>query len=137
MLNLADDPKVPSPRKFFGDIIGAPGVMHRTTEIYNYYNELTKTSPYISMKQVGTTEEGRPIQLIIIGNEDAMKRMDHYKKQLELLADPRKINETDVSKIINDSKPVFYLNGGSSFSGDGFAGNVDGTCIQADHQPGR
>lgn len=112
VLNLAYDPKVPSPRKFFGDIIGAPGVMHRTTEIYNYYTELTKTSPYISMKQVGTSEEGRPIQLIIIGNEDAMQRMDHYKKQLELLADPRKINETDVSNIINNSKPVFYLNGG-------------------------
>ncbi len=112
VLNLPDDPKVPSPRKFFGDIIGAPGVMHRTAEIYNYYTELTKTSPYISMKQVGTTEEGRPIQLIIIGNEDAMTRLDHYKKQMELLADPRKVNSMDVSSIINDTKPVFYLNGG-------------------------
>lgn len=112
VLNLPDDPKVPSPRKFFGEIIGAPGVMHRSTEIYNYYAELTKTSPYISMKQVGTTEEGRPIQLVIIGNEDAMKRMDHYKKQLALLADPRKINTVDLSNIINDAKPVFYLNGG-------------------------
>ena len=73
--------------------------MHRTTEIYNYYKELTKTSPNISMKQVGTTEEGRPIQLVIIGNEDAMKRLDHYKKQLELLADPRKINVMDVARL--------------------------------------
>ncbi len=112
VLNLPDDPNIPSPRKYFGEIIGAPGVMHRTAEIYNYYSTLAKTSPFISMKQVGTTEEGRPIQLVVIGNEDAMQRIEHYKKQLDLLADPRKIKGMDVSGIINDTKPVFYLNGG-------------------------
>lgn len=112
VLNLLEDPNIPSPRKFFGEIIGAPGVMHRSVEIYNYYAELAKTSPNISMKQVGITEEGRPLQLVIIGNEDVMKRSDHYKKQLELLADPRKVKGMDVNTIINDTKPVFYLNGG-------------------------
>lgn len=112
VLDLIDDAKVLSPRKYFGEIIGAPGVMHHTTEIYKYYTELAKTSPYISMKQVGTSEEGRPLQLVIIGNEDVMKRLDHYKKQLELLADPRKLAGMDVNNIINDAKPVFYLNGG-------------------------
>jgi hypothetical protein len=112
VLNLTDDATVPSPRKHFGDIIGAPGVMHHTTEIYAYYKKLSDASPYLDMQQVGTTEEGRPIQLVIIGNDDAMKRLDHYKKQLELLADPRKAANQDISKIIGDSKPVFYLNGG-------------------------
>jgi hypothetical protein len=44
VLNLADDPTVPSPRKYFGQIIGTPGVMHRTSEIYAYYQELAKAS---------------------------------------------------------------------------------------------
>jgi hypothetical protein len=35
VLDLVSDPTVPSPLKFFGEIIGAPGVMHRTTEINN------------------------------------------------------------------------------------------------------
>ena len=112
VLNLLDDPNVPTPRKVFGDIIGAPGIMHRTTEIYSYYKQLDTASPYLSMQQVGTTEEGRPIQLVIIGNEDAISRIDHFKKQLDLLADPRKLNGQDIEKIIGDSKPVFYLNGG-------------------------
>ena len=77
VLGLSDDPKVPSPRKVFGDIIGAPGVMHRTTDIYAYYQQLAKTSPYLKMEQVGTTEEGRALNLVIIGNDDAMKRLDH------------------------------------------------------------
>jgi hypothetical protein len=63
------------------------------------------------MQQVSTSEEGRAINLVLIGNEDAIKRVEHYKKQLALLADPRKTT-TDINQVINDSKPVFYLNGG-------------------------
>jgi hypothetical protein len=112
VLNLVDDPNVPSPLRHFGEIIGAPGVMHRTEEIYDYYATLAEASPFLQMEQVGTTEEGRPIQLVIIGNEDAMNRLDHYKSQLALLADPRKVEASEVEGIIEDSKPVFYLNGG-------------------------
>ena len=51
VLNLVDDPKVPSPLKFFGSIIGAPGVMHRTEDIYRYYKKLAETSPYLTIKK--------------------------------------------------------------------------------------
>jgi hypothetical protein len=112
VLNLVEDSKVLSPLKFFGTIIGAPGVMHHTEEIYNYYKQLAQTSPYVSIKQVGATEEGRAINLIVIGNEAAIKQAEENKKQLNLLADPRKIGTMDVEKLINTTKPVFYLNAG-------------------------
>ncbi|WP_427381821.1 hypothetical protein, partial [Klebsiella variicola] len=75
MLDLVYDARIPSPKAFFGTIIGAPGVMHRTTEIYSYYKKLAESSPLISIKQVGTTEEGRAINMVTIGNEDAMKQL--------------------------------------------------------------
>jgi len=112
VLNLVDDPNIPSPRKHFGEIIGAPGTMHRTTDIYAYFKKLADASPFLDMTQVGTTEEGRPIHLVVIGNEDAIKRQDHYKKQLDLLSDPRKMTNVTLNSILADSKPVFYLNGG-------------------------
>lgn len=111
VLNLVDDPKVPSPRKHFGEIIGAPGVMHRTADIYKYYQTLAQSSPYLRVQQVGTSEEGRAINVVIIGNEDGIAKMDQYRAQLALLADPRKVTG-DVKTIINSAKPVFYLNGG-------------------------
>ncbi|HPW63487.1 MAG TPA: peptidase, partial [Cyclobacteriaceae bacterium] len=89
VLNLPDDPAVPSPRKYFGQIIGAPGVMHRTSEIYAYYQELAKASPLIKIQQLGVSEEGRAINLVIIGNQESINRLDHYKEQLSKLADPR------------------------------------------------
>jgi hypothetical protein len=112
VLNLVMDPKIPSPQQFFGTIIGAPGVMHHTTEIYSYYKKLAASSSLITIQQVGTTEEGRAINLVMIGNEDAMKRPGFFKNQLALLADPRKVGDADVNPIINNTKPVFYLNGG-------------------------
>lgn len=112
VLDLVNDPKIPSPMQFFGAIIGAPGVMHRTTEIYSYYKKLAESSSLISIKQVGTTEEGRAINLVTIGNEDAMNQVEYYKNQLALLADPRKVAVNDASEIIKKAKPVFYLNGG-------------------------
>ena len=112
VLNLVTDPKIPTPQQFFGTIIGAPGVMHHTDEIYSYYKKLASVSSLITIQQVGTSEEGRAINLVTIGNDDAIKRTDFYKKQLALLADPRKIGNSDVNAIINTTKPVFYLNGG-------------------------
>ncbi len=112
VLNLTDDPTIPSPLKYFGTIIGAPGVVHHTTEIYDYYKNLASLSPLITIQQVGTTEEGRPINLVVICNEETMKKTDQYKKQLALLADPRKISESEVGQIIKNAKPVYYLNAG-------------------------
>ena len=112
VLDLPDDPVVPSPLKHFGQITGTPGVLHHTTEIYGYFKKLAEASPNVSMQPVLMSEEGRPINLIVIGNEDAQKRLDHYKKQLALLADPRKVNPAGLNKILGDSKLVYYLNGG-------------------------
>ncbi|MEQ9592251.1 MAG: M14 family zinc carboxypeptidase, partial [Cyclobacteriaceae bacterium] len=112
VLDLVDDPNVPSPRKHFGEIIGTPGTMHRTSEIYAYYEALAKASPFIKVERLGTTEEGRAINLVVIGNDESMNRVDHYKGQLAKLADPRKTSAADAENIIADSKPIYYLNGG-------------------------
>ena len=112
VLNLVVDKKTPSPLEYFGDIIGAPGVMHRTPEIYAYFRKLAEVSPYLSVRNAGVTEEGRDIILVMIGNEDSQKQASFYKNQLALLADPRKMGLSGAEDIIRKTKPVFYLNGG-------------------------
>jgi Zinc carboxypeptidase len=112
VLDLVIDPKVPSPLKHFGHIIGSPGNQHRTADIYGYFKVLAQNSPNLINETIGTTEEGRPIQLSIIADAATLKRLEHYKKQLALLSDPRKVNPADLQKILGDSKVVYYLNGG-------------------------
>lgn len=112
VLNLPLDPNIPSPLEHFGQIIGAPGVMHRTSELYAYYEALAQASPLVKVQTIGTSEEGREIKLVIIGNDESMNRIDHYKSQLAKLSDPRKVTKEEAEQIIGDSKPIFYLNGG-------------------------
>ncbi|MBN3518985.1 peptidase [Algoriphagus lutimaris] len=112
VLGIIDHPEIPSPKKHFGQIIGSPGIMHGTKEIYGYYQLLAEKSPHLSIEQVETTEEGRPIYMVIIGGDESMNRLDHYKSQLSKLADPRITTSEEAKAIIADSKPVYYLNGG-------------------------
>jgi len=112
ILDLIDDPTVPSPLKHFGDVAGAPKVQHNTSEIYGYFAALAASSDRIRWEQIGTSEEGRAINLAIIADELTLGKLDHYKKQLALLADPRKLDVKDLDAVLDDSKLIYYINGG-------------------------
>lgn len=109
---INDHPTIPSPLDHFGTIIGAPGVMHRTSDIYEYLKVLADTSSKLKMEQVGTSEEGRPIHLITISSSSTINNLSKYKDILAQLADPRNIDHAVVDQYFSDGKPVYYLNGG-------------------------
>jgi hypothetical protein len=112
VLDVPEHATIPSPKDHFGTIIGAPGVMHRSGEIYAYYRALAAVSPRIRVETVGTTEEGRDLVLVTIAGEATMDRLDHYREQLARLADPRSLAANQAAAIVADAKPVYYLNGG-------------------------
>ena len=104
-------PGIPSPLSYFGTIIGAPGVMHHTTEIYGYLKKLAEASPKMKMEQIGTSEEGRPIYMVTISNESTIKNLEHYKNIMAQLADPRITDQETAAKLVKDDKPVYFING--------------------------
>jgi hypothetical protein len=112
VLDLVDHPTIPSPLKYFGSIIGAEGVVHRSEEIYGYYRKLAETSSLVHMQEMGKSEEGRPFYVVVIGDQNSIDRLTHYKSQLALLADPRKTDAGQAANIIADSKPIYYISGG-------------------------
>ena len=112
LLDVVDHPSIPSPLKHFGHIIGAEGQVHRSSEIYGYYQKLAQTSPMVHMQEMGKTEEGRPFYVVVIANEETIGKLDHYKNQLAKLSDARKISPEQAEVIILDSKPVYYVSGG-------------------------
>ncbi|MDQ3950762.1 MAG: peptidase, partial [Gemmatimonadota bacterium] len=103
---------VPSPRRHFGTIIGARGVMHRTPEIYGYFRALAAASPRVRVETIGTTEEGREILLVAIADEATIRDLDRYKAAAARLADPRRVPAADVDAAIRAAKPIYYLNAG-------------------------
>jgi len=103
---------VPSPRRHFGTIVGAQGVMHRTSEIYGYFRALAAASPRVRVETIGTTEEGRDILLVAIADEATIRDLNRYKAAAARLADPRRIPAGEVEAAIGAAKPIYYLNAG-------------------------
>jgi len=103
---------VPSPRKHFGTIIGAPGVTHHADEVYGYFRALAKATPRVKVETVGKSEEGRDIILAIVADEGTMRDLDRYKRLLTRIADPRTLPSDSLDRMLKAAKPVYYLNGG-------------------------
>ena len=103
---------VPSPRKHFGTMVGAPGVTHHAEEVYGYFRALAKATPRVKVETVGKSEEGRDIILAIIADDSTMRDLARYKQLLARLADPRTLPSDSLERVLNAAKPVYYLNGG-------------------------
>jgi len=110
--SLPDHPTIPSPMDHFGTIAGAPGVMHRSDELYGYFRALAAATPRVRVETVGRSEEGREIVLVIVSDDATMQRLDHYRAQLARLADPRTVDAAQAGAVIGDAKPIYMLNGG-------------------------
>ena len=101
---------VPSPEKFFGRIMGAPGELTGTEKAYSYARALAATSPRVQVFTVGKSEEGRDIILLAVCDEAGIRDLDRLKAAAAALADPRHTNEAAAEKLIASSRPIYYFN---------------------------
>ncbi|UCF20804.1 MAG: hypothetical protein JSU87_05185 [Gemmatimonadota bacterium] len=103
---------VPSPLDHFGEIIGAPDILHDTEEIYGYMRALADASPRVEVRGIGLTEEGREMIEVIIADESTLADLERYRGYLGRLADPRALEAAEAREIIAAAKPVYYLTAG-------------------------
>ncbi len=101
---------VPSPEKFLGRIMGAPGELLGTEKAYPYARALAAASPRVRVFTIGYSEEGREILLLAIADEAGIRALDRLKDATAALADPRRTNEAAAEKIIVSSRPIYYFN---------------------------
>ena len=103
---------VPTPLKHFGHIIGQPGEIEYTKDMYAYYQALAKGSPRAKFWTIGKSEEGRDMVLLAIADEATLKALDTHKANLAALTDPRKTTEAQAQQIIRTGKPIYWLTSG-------------------------
>jgi Zinc carboxypeptidase len=100
---------VPTPLKFLGRAVGAPGELTYARDIYRYYEALAKAAPNRAKYwKVGTTEEGRDIVLLAIADDATIKSLDAYRDMLGELTDPRKTSEARAQQLLHTAKPIYY-----------------------------
>jgi hypothetical protein len=64
---------VPSPEKFLGRIMGAPGELLGTEKAYAYARVLAAASPRVRVFTIGHSEEGREILMLAIADEAGIR----------------------------------------------------------------
>lgn len=101
---------VPSPEKFFGRIMGAPGELVGTEKTYAYARALASASPRVRVFTIGRSEEGREILILAIGDESGIRELDRLKAATAALADPRSTDRSAAEKLIPSSRPIYYFN---------------------------
>ena len=103
---------IPSPLDHFGTIIGAPGILHSTHEIYDYLGALAQASPRVMIRDIGKTEENRDMIEVIVSSEQNLENLERNRHDLNRLADPRSLSESEVRELISRAKPIYYSTGG-------------------------
>ena len=103
---------VPSPTKFLGHLVGAPGELSHTSQIYGYFRALAEATPRVKVSVIGKSEEGREILLVAIADEEGIQSLDRLKAATANLADPRKTTPEAAEKIIATARPIYYFNAG-------------------------
>jgi hypothetical protein len=121
---LPPDPKVPSPKTFFGYNIGddykltpwlsrdVPGEGARKG-LMDYDRELQRTSNRVRVFPSGTSELGKPLLLTVITSPENWARIDQLKAMNKRLADPRQIaSDEEAKNLAAQGKAVYWLDAG-------------------------
>lgn len=103
---------VPTPLKFFGHIIGAPGKLDYAKDMDSYLAAIAKASPRAKFWTIGKTEEGRDMVVLAIADETTIKQLDRYKGMLNQLTDPRRTTESQALQLIRTAKPIYWMTAG-------------------------
>jgi hypothetical protein len=109
---VPDSPTVPSPKDVLGRLVGTPGELTKTADVYRYFRALDAASDRVSVTVIGKSEEGREILLAAISDSAALADADRYRGYTAALADPRTCGRARMEEIVSNAKPIYYLNGG-------------------------
>ena len=103
---------IPTPRDVLGYHIGAPRKLTYYADQLKYYRALAAASPRVNIETIGRSDEGRELVVVWITSEANMQRLDHNRKNLARIADPRGFTEAQVKALLADTKPHYHLMGG-------------------------
>src|SRR5437773_3060646 len=110
--HLPASEKIPSPDKVLGYMIGTPGHLTYTKDMYRYYHKLEKaTSRVRTFIAPEKSEEGKEQMLIAVGDEAAIAKLDRYKQITARLADPRKVTDAEAEQLIGEGEALYWASG--------------------------
>jgi hypothetical protein len=103
---------IPTPLQHHGYIAGAEGEQTHYSVLIDYYETLAAKSDRMTILEIGKSHRGRMMVALVIADAEIIANLDSYREYTALLADPRKLNDSERDKILAKAKPFYLLSGG-------------------------
>lgn len=102
---------VPTPKDILGNVIGVPNILHYTADINKYMKAVAEVSPRVTAFSIGLSDEGKEMITVAVSNEENIQGLKRIKEILNLLADPRRIKESEAEKLLAEGLPIYWITG--------------------------
>lgn len=101
------DPAIPTPAAILGHEIGARFTRHH--QLVDWCERLAAASPRVSLERYGTTNQGRPLMVLVITAPQNHDRLDEILAANQRLADPAGLTGAARQQIIEDNPAISWL----------------------------
>ena len=110
---LHAQPKITSPKEFFGFDIGADYELPNYTKLHQYFAKVAKDAPdRVKLDTIGYTEMGKPQIMAIVTSPENMKNLARYKEISRKLALAEGVDSAEAKKLAKEGKTVVWIDGG-------------------------
>ncbi len=104
-----DTSAIPTPASVLGWEPGTAKKLPTWSQVQDYYTQLDKASPRVSLRVVGKTTLGRPFLAVFISDPANIADLARYQEIQRKLADPRLRAEGERAQLIADGKVVILV----------------------------
>ena len=111
-INTANAQKILTPKEHFGFDIGTDYVLVNYSQAESYYRKLAEASDRVLLKDIGKTEEGRTMPMMIISSPENLKNIERYREISQKLARAENLSEQEAKELVKEGKPVVWIDGG-------------------------
>jgi hypothetical protein len=106
------DPKITTPKEFFGFNIGDDYKLVTYTQFEAYMKKLSGQSGRMKLVEIGKTEEGRPQYTVLVTSAENMKRLDRYKEISKKLNMAEGLTDDQAHAMAREGKAVVFMDFG-------------------------
>jgi hypothetical protein len=106
------NPKITTPKQFFGFDIGDDYKLVNYTQFEAYMKKLAGESDRMKLLEIGKTEEGRPQYTVILTSAANMAKLARYQEISKKLAMTEGVTEEQAHSLAREGKAVVFMDFG-------------------------
>lgn len=108
----AAPPSLPTPLSILGHNPGDDFYLADYEDTLRYFHALAAASDRIKMFTIGTSSEGRPIEIAVISSPENLAKLDEYKQISGRLAHAANLDDAQALDLARTSKVIVHIDGG-------------------------